>query len=395
MTPAECRQDSRDALYWRVKQVVESGTPLAAVAREPGMPKRATLERWRDNDAEMRARHIRALERQRMVLAEEFVVEADARAEHARGRRRIVALRTQIAARTRLLRLLAEAERKAATAGDATKAGAEKKTASSPSSLSSSSWSPKGDHPRSFGGASAANDDKPARGISDEGVAMLEAAAARFMDATSQTMAVESAPAEDDGPSPDSASSFSSCHPRAPLFEGPRASGPRGGDPRVSFNAETTRGWSASADHDENKIDAPSSPSTSTDDTDDDEPDYAPEDARYRARHKSHSPPSSATEPDATPFTPDTVPGLPPNELDEDGEPRFHRLPLTVGEEEALKARLAGLPPPPPEPEPEFDRYGNRIRRDRPGTFTVRFDLDAAPQRPRGQTMSDYDPFER
>jgi hypothetical protein len=42
-------------------------------------------------------------------------------------------------------------------------------------------------------------------------------------------------------------------------------------------------------------------------------------------------------------------------------------------------------------PEPELDRYGFPIRRDPPGSWTVRFDVEVP--RPRHEDLSTYDPF--
>jgi hypothetical protein len=55
--------------------------------------------------------------------------------------------------------------------------------------------------------------------------------------------------------------------------------------------------------------------------------------------------------------------------------------------------RPAGQPKqtPPQEPEPLFDRLGFPIRRDPPGTWMVRFDVDVP--RPRDAGMSTYDPL--
>jgi hypothetical protein len=332
LTLEERGRDSRDAMEWRELCVVEIGERIT----DPDQPRRATLRRWLIADADLRERYAAAVDGYRMRAVEAAIEQADRDVEHARGRRRVAAMRRQVIARTQWLKLIA--------------ANAECEEENAPDGRVAPHPFKKPDGrvaPRPF--------KNEGRGISDEGVAILQNAAERF-----------AAPA----PSNDDASGG--------------VSEPQRDSPLLFSEAIMD---DVAAERTSLLVPPDTSPAPSSDNADDDSPSYAPEDARYRAPQRERDETS-----DAPPPAPDAAPpALADVELDEDGEPRFHRLPLTVGEEEALKARLAGLPPPKPEPEPEFDRYGNRIRRDPPGTWTVRFDLDATPQR--RETMADYDPF--
>ncbi|HTI87670.1 MAG TPA: hypothetical protein VL966_13780 [Alphaproteobacteria bacterium] len=275
LTPLQRHQHSRAAQRRRVERAVGAGVPLAVLATLPGMPKRMMLEHWRDDDERMRARHIAALERQRMLLAEEFVAEADRAAEHARGRRRIIVLRGQIAARTRLLRLIAAVEKTARTAHG--------RVAPRPSETE---W----------------------RGLSEEDIAVLERAAARFTTPISpEPEAEEDELASVDAPPTNS----SSRHPRAPLFEGPCASGPMGGDPEPPTEEAKTETRDSQPD---GRV-APRpflKEGRGNDEEENDAPSYAPEDARYCAKQRDKEsqapkpPKPPSVEERKSPWKPDT-----------------------------------------------------------------------------------------
>jgi hypothetical protein len=351
MTLAQRSRDTRDELQWRELCAVEIGAQVIY----DGAPRRATVRRWLEED-EFRERYAAALDRYRMTTIEAAIAEADESVKHRSGLRRVAAMKRQVTARAQWLRAIAAR----AAAND-----------NKPSSRHGWAWP---DHP----GVVAESKQTP-------------------------------------GSSP------------------PRTAGgvrfkKRGGEDDDKKSASDSPGTSASS---------------VISDSSDGAPDYAPEDARYRPRVAPpsaavpSSPPPAVTAPDCTadaphrdvlllPMTDDDIaipprpmraaaesieskePGGPaahqPPSIEDTAEdveadkPRDHRLPLTVAEEEAKaragRRRRPAKPTPIP---PEFDKFGNRIVRDPPGAWRIRFDtgVTVSNERRHDRTTGwdDYDPF--
>jgi hypothetical protein len=233
-------------MEWRELCAVEIGERIC----DANSPRRATVRRWLIEDAGFRERYAVALDDYKMSVVEAAIEQADRDVEHMHGRRRVAAMRRQVIARTQWLKLIAAAETARAAAND--------------------------DSP-------GERVNKEGRGISDDGIAMLDKAAARFTASISPKADVEEElPPAPEGPEVD----FSSRHPR------------EGGDSRVSVPDE------------KQNVDARGRPGDDELNDNDDEPDYAPEDARYRAKRRdteSQSPqPRPAPEEKKSPWKPDT-----------------------------------------------------------------------------------------
>jgi hypothetical protein len=280
MSWSERGADSRDAMQWRELCAVEIGERIT----DPDQPRRATLRRWLIEDANLRERYAAALDYYRMRVVEAAIEQADRDVEHARGRRRIAAMRRQVIARTQWLKLIAaDAER-------------EEEREDAPDGRVA---------PRPF--------KNEGRGISDEGVAVLQ----RSADALGTRVASgEIVPA--DAPLPLSPSSSAKAEdPRVFTEPEKKLVDARPAAHSAALNQRLEPGATGSRPrHDEEKEcgekwppPPPASAPTSNDNTDEDEPDYAPEDARYRARRRggdTKAPPPPPDQEKKSPWKPDT-----------------------------------------------------------------------------------------
>jgi hypothetical protein len=99
LAAVERHRRSREVLVSRAIRAVILGASLPTVACRENMPRLATFRRWLAADPRLRARLEVAHEAQVHMLTDDLVAIADRGAARVSGRRRVAALRQQIAAR--------------------------------------------------------------------------------------------------------------------------------------------------------------------------------------------------------------------------------------------------------------------------------------------------------